>query len=101
MKSAALITGFVVALATTGYVADQQLPSEPQRAFGASVTGAFEGWFAAPDGTRYFLIGYLNRNNTQAVDVPIGPNNHIDPGGPDLGQPTHFLPGRQWGMFVV
>ena len=79
----------------------QQLPNEPFRQFGTSVTGAFEGWFAAPDGTRYFLIGYLNRNNNQPVDVPIGPNNHIDPGGPDLGQPTHFLPGRHWGMFVV
>src|SRR5262249_10268140 len=21
--------------------------------------------------------------------------------GPDMGQPTHFLPGRQWGMFIV
>jgi len=79
----------------------QQLPNEPFRQFGTSVTGAFEGWFPAPDGTRYFLIGYLNRNNNQPVDVPIGPNNHIDPGGPDMGQPTHFLPGRHWGMFVV
>ncbi|HZY08075.1 MAG TPA: hypothetical protein VFE69_10030, partial [Ilumatobacteraceae bacterium] len=66
----------------------QQLPNEPFRQFGTSVTGAFEGWFPAPDGTRYFLIGYLNRNNNQPVDVPIGPNNHIDPGGPDMGQPT-------------
>jgi hypothetical protein len=79
----------------------QQLPNEPFRQFGTSVTGAFVGWFAAPDGTRYFLLGYLNRNNNQAIDVPIGPNNHIDPGGPDMGQPTHFLPGRHWGMFVV
>jgi hypothetical protein len=37
----------------------------------------------------------------QAVDVPAGPNNRIEPGGPDRGQPAHFLPGRQWGMFVV
>src|SRR5262249_16952276 len=35
------------------------------------------------------------------VDVPIGPNNRIDPGGPDLGQPTHFLPGRQTGIFII
>jgi hypothetical protein len=82
-------------------LAAQQLPSEPQRQFGTSVTGAFEGWFAAPDGTRSFLVGYFNRNNNQAIDVPIGPNNHIDPGGPDMGQPTHFLPGRHWGMFAI
>lgn len=101
MKSAALITGFIVALATTGYVADQQLPSEPQRAFGASVTGAFEGWYDNPDGSRTLLVGYLNRNADQALDVPVGMNNRIEPGGPDLGQPTHFLPGRRHGMFTL
>jgi hypothetical protein len=101
MKSAALIIGFVVALTTTGYVADQQLPSEPQRAFGASVTGAFEGWYDNPDGSRTILVGYLNRNANQALDVPIGMNNRIEPGGPDLGQPTHFLPGRRHGMFTI
>ena len=79
----------------------QRLPSEPPRKFGASITGAFEGWFYNPDGSRSFLIGYLNRNTTQALDVPIGPNNRIEPGGPDMGQPSHFLSGRQYGMFVV
>src|SRR5205814_151214 len=29
------------------------------------------------------------------------PNNRLEPGGPDMGQPTHFLPGRQVGMFIV
>ena len=48
-----------------------------------------------------FRSGYYNRNRNQEVDVPIGPNNRIEPGGPDRGQPTHFLPGRGWGMFAV
>ena len=74
---------------------------EPRRQFGASVTGAFEGWFYNRDGSRSFLIGYYNRNSQQELDIPIGPNNRIEPGGPDMGQPTHFLPGRQWGMFAV
>lgn len=82
-------------------VSAQQLPSEPRREFGAGVTGAFEGWFDNPDGSRGFLLGYLNRNTAQELDIPIGPNNRIEPGGPDLGQPTHFLPGRQSGMFTV
>jgi hypothetical protein len=77
------------------------LPSEPPRGFGASITGAYEGWFDNPDGSHTFLVGYLNRNRAQEVDVPIGPNNRIEPGGPDLGQPTHFLPGRHVGMFTV
>ena len=53
--------------------AQQQLPSEPPRQFGTSITGAFEGWFDDPDGTHNFLVGYLNRNMKQAMDVPIGP----------------------------
>jgi len=81
--------------------AAQQFPSEPFREFGASVTAAFEGWYDNPDGSRTFLVGYLNRNVGQAVDIPIGPNNRIEPGGPDMGQPTHFLPGRRHGMFTV
>jgi hypothetical protein len=79
----------------------QQLPSEPRRQFGAGITGAFEGWFQNADGSRSFLVGYLNRNTVQALDVPVGPNNRIEPGGPDMGQPTHFLTGRRYGMFAV
>ncbi len=78
-----------------------QLPSEPGGRFGRSITGAYEGWFDAEDGSHVFLVGYYNRNLAQEVDIPIGPNNRIEPGGPDLGQPTHFLPGRQVGMFTV
>ena len=87
-----------------GVLVSAQVPAaipEPRRGSGASVTGAFEGWYYNPDGSRAFLIGYYNRNQQQELDVPIGPNNHIDPGGPDMGQPTHFLTGRQWGMFSI
>jgi hypothetical protein len=89
-----------VALAGGALAAGQQLP-EPPKQFGASITGAFEGWFTNPDGTRDFLVGYFNRNTRQEVDVPVGADNRIEPGGPDQGQPTHFLPGRKYGMFVV
>ena len=93
--------GAALTIVGAALVAAQQLPSEPPKQFGASVTGAFEGWFPTPDGGRAFLVGYFNRNTGQPLDIPIGPDNRIEPGGPDLGQPTHFLPGRQHGMFVV
>ena len=85
------------------WVSAQQapLPYGPPRAFGDSITGAFEGWFDNKDGTHNFLVGYLNRNLKRAQDVPIGPNNRIEPGGPDLGQPTHFMPARRTGVFIV
>lgn len=92
----------VTALGAAGVlVSAQQLPSEPQRDFGTSITGAFEGWFENADGSRTFLVGYMNRNAAREVDVPIGLDNRIEPGGPDLGQPTHFLPGRRHGMFTI
>jgi hypothetical protein len=79
----------------------QSLPLEPTHESGSSVTGAFEGWFQNSDGTYSLLMGYFNRNLKQEVDIPIGADNRIEPGGPDRGQPTHFLVGRQWGMFVI
>src|SRR6188472_4303115 len=93
--------GIAVLVAAGVALSAQQLPSEPQRQFGTGITGSFEGWFANADGGRSFLVGYLNRNTAQELDVPIGPNNRIEPGGPDMGQPTHFLPGRNWGMFSL
>jgi hypothetical protein len=42
-----------------------------------------------------------NRNTQQELDIPIGPDNRIEPGGPDQGQPTHFQTGHQWGVFAI
>jgi hypothetical protein len=77
------------------------LPLEPNPDSGDSVTGAFEGWYKNTDGTFSILVGYFNRNQKQTLDIPVGPDNHIDPGGPDQGQPTHFLTRRQWGVFTI
>jgi len=74
---------------------------EPIHDSGQSVTGAFEGWFPNSDGSFSLLLGYFNRNLKEELDIPIGPNNRIEPGGPDQGQPTHFLPRRQWGVFPI
>jgi hypothetical protein len=81
--------------------AAEQLPAEPKHDSGQSVTAAFEGWYKNPDGTFGILIGYYNRNLKQDLDIPIGPNNRISPGDPDQGQPSHFVTGRQWGMFTI
>ena len=91
----------LLALLMCAGVALAQLPMEPLRDSGQSVTGSFEGWFQNTDGTYSFLLGYLNRNLKQDVDVAVGPGNGFAPGAADRGQPTHFLAGRQWGVFVV
>src|SRR5262245_16820797 len=92
---------FRTAIAITLSLSAQQLPFEPSHESGQSVTGAYEGWFANPDGTFSLLLGYFNRNLKQVLEIPIGPNNRIEPGGFDQGQPTQFLPGRQWGVFTI
>ena len=65
------------------------------------MTAAYEGWYPNADGTFTLLIGYFNRNRAEILDIPVGPNNRIEPGGPDYGQPTHFLPRRRWGVFTI
>jgi len=95
------VTLIALSLGLASVQAQQSLPMEPMHTTGQSITGAFEGWFQNKDGSYGLLLGYYNRNTREEVDIPIGPNNHIDPGGPDYGQPTHFLLGRMWGEFVI
>jgi hypothetical protein len=68
---------------------------------GQNVAPAYEGWEEAPDGTKYFLFGYMNRNWEEEIDVPVGAENSFSPGAADLGQPTHFLPRRNRFVFRV
>lgn len=91
----------MILLASAALMWAAQLPLEPTHNAGQNVTPAFEGWYPNKDGTFNILVGYYNRNTKEDFDIPVGPNNHVDPGGPDQGQPTHFLPGRQWGVFVI
>jgi hypothetical protein len=85
-----------IGLALMGAAQAQEPAKKPN-----NITGAFEGWFKNPDGSFSLLLGYFNRDPKQEFDIPVGPDNRIEPGGPDRGQPTHFLTGRQWGMFAV
>lgn len=78
-----------------------QLPGAPLTSKGEAVFAAVEGWGPHKDGQNVIEIGYYNRNRDQVIDIPIGPNNRIEPGGPDMGQPTHFEPGRHYGVFGI
>ena len=78
-----------------------QLPLEPLHTAGQNVTAVYEGWYKNPDGTFSLLFGYFNRNLNEELDIPVGADNRLEPGKPDQGQPTHFPPRRQWGVFTV
>jgi hypothetical protein len=97
----------LVALAGAA-VETQQTPNsrqgvllEPIGQTGEAIYPAFEGWGPTQDGGRVLLLGYFNRNKAQELDIPIGPDNNIGPGGPDFGQPTRFHTGRQYGVFAI
>ena len=57
---------------------------------GQNIQPIFQGWSRNPDGSFEMHLGYLNRNYVEELHIPIGPDNHIEPGGPDRGQPTYF-----------
>ena len=79
----------------------QPLQLAPLGTTGEAIFPAFEGHGQNKQGQTVLLLGYFNRNRDQPIDIPIGPDNRIEPGGPDFGQPTHFQPGRQWGVFGI
>ncbi len=87
------------ALLAGGSVAIAQLPMSSRPRSGAGVTPVFEGWYTNPDGTLMLSFGYFNRNTEETLEVPLGEDNRFGGGEPDRGQPTVFLPGRQWGVF--
>lgn len=68
---------------------------------GQNVVPVYEGWIANPDGTFSLLFGFFNRNWEETVFIPVGPENQVEPGGPDRGQPTVFTPRRGRNMFEI
>ena len=89
----AALAGLVAVAAAAG--------AQPGREHGQSITPVYEGYYEKPDGSYDLLFGYLNRNWTEQPVIEIGPDNHLEPGGPDRGQPTHFLPRRNRFVFRV
>jgi hypothetical protein len=75
----------------------------PQTKFnsGQDIVPSFDGWIHNPDGTFTFVFGYLNRNYKQELVIPAGPDNKLETGPADQGQPTYFLPRRHAFVFKV
>ena len=106
LRVRAAIAAAVLSVCVAAQRAAQQptrppLPLEPLGSSGEAIFPAFEGWGPHKDGSIVLLLGYYNRNKVERVDIPIGPNNRIEPGGPDFGQPTQFEPSRQHGVFAI
>ena len=90
------------ALLAAGAAPEGQLPGGSiTRDTGQSVAPVYEGWYETDDGAIEASFGYMNRNWKEALDIPVGADNRISPGPADQGQPTHFVPRRQLGVFTV
>jgi hypothetical protein len=68
---------------------------------GQNIAPAYEGWEENPDGSFNLVFGYFNRNWDEEIDLPVGPDNTLEPGGADQGQPTHFFPRRNRFVFRI
>jgi hypothetical protein len=79
----------------------ETLPLSPVRGTGLGVSPVYEGWYQNKDGTYTLSFGYMNRNSTEVIEIPVGAANSISVGGPDRGQPAVFLPRRNYGVFTV
>lgn len=74
-------------------------PLTQRKASGDLVAPMFNGWIKNSDGSVTMVFGFANRNAEEIVDVPLGPNNFIEPSQFDGVQPTHF-PTYTRGGFV-
>ena len=87
--------------ACASHISLAQMPLAPHSGRGQTVTPVFEGWYRNADGTFSLSFGYFNRNLEEALEIPIGPDNYMEPGPANQGQPSHFQPRRHWGVFAV
>jgi hypothetical protein len=71
-----------------------------RHAAGQAVAPVYEGFDINADGSFNMWFGYMNRNYEEGIDLAVGPDNSIEPGG-DRGQPTHFNPRRHKDVFSV
>ena len=80
----------------------------PIRKEGQPIIPLFDGWYRNPDGTHQLCFGYKNLNTEEALDIPLGPDNFIEPAEFEGGQPTHFMLSepiegyqKHWCVFTV
>ncbi len=97
LRASLAITGAVLVI----FMSVTEISGQQTFAHGQNIAPAFEGWETNADGSFNMLFGFFNRNCEETLYIPIGPDNNIEPGGPDRGQPTRFFPRRGKFIFKV
>jgi hypothetical protein len=103
---------FTAAFGVLSGQAPRQWPLAPVPPDGQRVAPFFDGFYENEDGTITLSFGYSNFNREETVEIPLGPNNFIEPKEYDGRQPTSFptVPGggptgarrdRERGVFTI
>lgn len=81
----------------------ERMPLSPVPMKGEPIAPFFEGWYLNADGTYSLSLGFFNLSRAETHDIPIGPNNFIEPAEFNGLQPTHFPADtrRDRGVFEV
>lgn len=90
-------------------VGGERYPLSPAYERGQGVAPFFDGFYVNPDGSYTYSFGFMNRNQEEIVEIPIGPNNTLTPAEFNGMQPTYFPPvsyggfggRRERGTFAV
>ena len=101
-----LVVWAILIAASIVPVQAQQLPTVSRplglpAPVGLPVIPIFEGAYENEDGSVTYSFGYLNRNTDEAVEIPLGQNNRIDPAEFNGLQPERFETTRHTGVFTV
>lgn len=90
-----LVTAACAALILTAPAGAQRMrPLAPLPDDGLRVAPFFDGWYENPNGSVTLSFGYSNLNRDEDVEIPLGPDNYIEPKEFDGRQPTSFPPVR-------
>lgn len=73
-------------------VGGERYPLAPAIQRGEGVAPFYDGFYINEDGSYTFSFGFMNRNQEEVIEVPIGPDNFITPESLDGMQPTYFPP---------
>lgn len=76
-------------------------PLAARSASGEAVAPIFNGWIANEDGSVQMIFGFANQNREAIIDIPLGPENFIEPAQFDGVQPTHFPVYRRPGFIGI
>lgn len=90
-------------------IGGERYPLAPAIKRGEGVAPFFDGFYLNEDGSVTYSFGFMNRNQEELIEIPIGPNNRLEPAEFNGMQPTYFpvvsYPGfggrRERGVFTV